>query len=164
MVAAGDGDGGGSSTHSRTWLQQNNSSSGSSGSSRKEAFFAAPAAFSDHSDPDPEHARARMGHGPIGVGLDPVGPRTRIAFIVYLSTSDKLGTKHKHISTRRTYRVCLWMYIYTSQACKEGSGPGEEGLISRCEIKARSPPQAAPSNSAARGGRQTQFNGYKPSL
>jgi hypothetical protein len=28
------------------------------------------------------------------------------------------------------------------QACKEGPGPGEEGLISRCEIKARSPPQA----------------------
>ena len=52
------------------------------GSSRKEAFFAAPAAFSDHSDPDPEHARARVGHGPIGVGLDPVGPRTCIAFIV----------------------------------------------------------------------------------
>jgi hypothetical protein len=50
------------------------------------------------------------------------------------------------------------------QACKEGSGPGEEGLISRCEIKARSPPQAAPSNSAACGGRQTQFSGYKPSL
>jgi hypothetical protein len=25
------------------------------------------------------------------------------------------------------------------QACKEGSGPGEEGLISRSEIKARSP-------------------------
>jgi hypothetical protein len=98
VVAAGDGDGGGSSTHSRTWLQQNNSSSGSSGSSgRKEAFFAAPAAFHDHSDPDTEHARARVGRGPIGVGLDPVGPRTRIAFIVYLSTSDKLGTKHKHI-------------------------------------------------------------------
>ena len=58
------------------------------GSSRKEAFFAAPAAFRDHSDPDPEHARATMGRGPIGVGLDPVGPRTRIAFIVYLSTSD----------------------------------------------------------------------------
>ena len=50
------------------------------------------------------------------------------------------------------------------QACKEGSRPGEEGLISRSEIKARSPPQAAPSNSAARGGRQSQFNGYKPSL
>jgi hypothetical protein len=33
------------------------------------------------------------------------------------------------------------------------SRPGEEGLISRSEIKARSPPQAAPSNSAARGGR-----------
>ena len=89
MVAAGDGDGGGSSTHSRTWLQQNNSSSGSSGrQQQKEAFFAAPAAFRDHSDPDPEHARATMGRGPIGVGLDPVGPRTRIAFIVYLSTSD----------------------------------------------------------------------------
>jgi hypothetical protein len=46
----------------------------------------------------------------------------------------------------------------------EGSRPGEEGLISRSEIKARSPPQAAPSNSAARGGRQSQFNGHKPSL
>ena len=52
------------------------------------------------------------------------------------------------------------------QACKEGSRPGEEGLISRSEIKARSPPQAAPSNSAARGGRQSQFqfSGYKPGL
>jgi hypothetical protein len=50
------------------------------------------------------------------------------------------------------------------QACKEGSRPGEEGLISRSEIKARSPPQAAPSNSAACGGRQSQFNSDKPSL
>jgi hypothetical protein len=46
----------------------------------------------------------------------------------------------------------------------EGPRPGEECLISRNEIKARSPPQAAPSNSAARGGRQSQFSGYKPSL
>jgi hypothetical protein len=46
----------------------------------------------------------------------------------------------------------------------EGSRPGEEGLRSRREIKARRPPPAAPSNSAARGGRQSQFNGYKPSL
>ena len=51
-----------------------------------------------------------------------------------------------------------------AQGGRERSAPGEEGLISRSEIKARSPPQAAPSNSAARGGRQTQFNGYKPSL
>jgi len=50
------------------------------------------------------------------------------------------------------------------QACEEGSRPAEEGLISRSEIKARSPPQAAPSNSAACGGRQSQFSGYKPSL
>ena len=51
-----------------------------------------------------------------------------------------------------------------SEGTLEGSRPGEEGLISRSEIKARSPPQAAPSNSAARGGRQSQSNGYKPSL
>ena len=50
------------------------------------------------------------------------------------------------------------------QACEEGSRPAEEGLISRSEIKARSPPQAAPSNSAACGGRQSQFNSDKPSL
>ena len=57
-----------------------------------------------------------------------------------------------------------WPCVAQDLRALEGSRPGEEGLISRSEIKARSPPQAAPSNSAARGGRQTQFNGYKPSL
>ena len=57
-----------------------------------------------------------------------------------------------------------WPCVAQDLRALEGSRPGEEGLISRSEIKARSPPQAAPSNSAARGGRHTQFNGYKPSL
>jgi hypothetical protein len=57
-----------------------------------------------------------------------------------------------------------WPYAAQDLRALEGSRPGEEGLISRSEINASSPPQAAPSNSAARGGRQGQSNGYKPSL
>jgi hypothetical protein len=57
-----------------------------------------------------------------------------------------------------------WPCVAQDLRALEGSWPGEAGLISRSEINARSPPLAARSNSAARGGRQSQFNGYKPSL
>jgi hypothetical protein len=51
------------------------------------------------------------------------------------------------------------------QACKEGSRPGEEGLISQNQSEEPAAGgSAAPSNSAACGGRQSQLSGYKPSL